>query len=166
MTEILELNDVCFKCFVLQYKPRRLNLQSIQSSETSRSHLSRTGRPKLPKAEWNAPASSLLQLAQRPPRRADRTPVKEHSGDTFVKLASLSDNNTQVVPPSVERYLLKGVEGDLQAPGSFLPTDLRGPVDVLKDKLDWLGAAVSAVDDIALLVHYDGGSGWARGLQL
>lgn len=49
-------------------------------------HLSRTGRLMLPKAEWNAPVYSLLQLAQRPLRTAGRTPVKEHN-----------DNNISVV---------------------------------------------------------------------
>lgn len=49
-------------------------------------HLSRTGRLMLPKAEWNAPVYSLLQLAQRPLRTAGRTPVEEHN-----------DNNISVV---------------------------------------------------------------------
>lgn len=66
----------------------------------------------------------------------------------------------------VDVYLLEGVEGDLQASSGFLPTDLWGPVDVLKDKLDRLTAAVPTVDDVALLIHDDGRSGRACGLQL
>lgn len=63
-------------------------------------------------------------------------------------------------------YLLEGVEGDIQASRGFLPTDLWSPVDVLEDELDRLAAAVSTVDDVALLVRDDGGRGWACGLQL
>lgn len=39
-------------------------------------------------------------------------------------------------------------------------------MDVLKDELDRLAAAVSTVDDVSLLVHDDGGNGGACGLQL
>ena len=63
-------------------------------------------------------------------------------------------------------YLLEGVEGDVQASSCFFPAELRGPADVLEDKLDRLAAAVSTVDDVALLVRDDGGSGRACGLQL
>lgn len=63
-------------------------------------------------------------------------------------------------------YLLEGVEGDVQPSGGFLPTQLGAPVDFLEDELDRVAAAVSAVDDVALLVHDDGGSGGACGLQL
>lgn len=67
---------------------------------------------------------------------------------------------------NVDIYLLEGVESHLHALSSFLLTDLWGPVDFLKDKLDRLTVAVSSVDDVALLIHNDGGSRWARGLQL
>lgn len=63
-------------------------------------------------------------------------------------------------------HLLEGVEGDVQAARRFLPADLRGPVDVLEDELDRFAAAVSAVDDVALVVDDDGGRGRACGLQL
>lgn len=63
-------------------------------------------------------------------------------------------------------HLLEGVEGDVQAARCFLPADLRGPVDVLEDELDRFAAAVSAVDDVALVVDDDGGRGRACGLQL
>lgn len=49
---------------------------------------------------------------------------------------------------------------------SFLATDLRSPVDVFKDKLDGLAAAIATVDNVPLLIHDDGGRGWACGLQL
>lgn len=41
------------------------------------SHLSRTGHLMPPRAGWNAPVFSLLQLVQRPLRKAGRTPGKE-----------------------------------------------------------------------------------------
>lgn len=63
-------------------------------------------------------------------------------------------------------HLLEGIEGDVQAARCFLPADLQGPVDVLEDELDRFAAAVSAVDDVALVVDDDGGCGRACGLQL
>lgn len=63
-------------------------------------------------------------------------------------------------------HLLEGVEGDVQAARCFLPADLRGPVDVLEDELNRFAAAVSAVDDVALVVDDNGGRGRACGLQL
>lgn len=62
-------------------------------------------------------------------------------------------------------YLLERVEGDVQASGDFLMTELRRPVDVLEDELDRL-VAVPAVDDVPLLVRDNGGRGRARRLQL
>lgn len=66
----------------------------------------------------------------------------------------------------MDDYLLKGVESDLQVASGFLLTDLGGPLDFLKDKLDRLTVAVSTVDDVSLFVYYDGGGGWTGGLQL
>lgn len=120
-----------------------------------------TGHLKLPTAEWSAPAFSLLGLDRKPLKKAGRTPGKEHS--VTPTLCAITQSPTY---SNVENYLLKGVEGDLHAASSFLLTDLRGPVDFLKDKLDGLIAAVTPINDITLLVSDDGGSGRARRLEL
>lgn len=127
------------------------------------SHLSRTGRLMLPKAEWNAPVCSLLQRARRPLKKAGRTPGRETQWGQW---NCWPKANSALTKHFTSCYLLEGVEGDVEASSGFLPTEFWCPVDVLEDELDRLAAAVSTVDDIALLIHDDGGSGWARGLQL
>lgn len=117
----------------------------------------------LPKAEWNVPTFYLLQLSQRPPKRASRTPVKKHGMKTIKQSllhAQFMENN---YVKGV--YLLERIEGDLEAVSGLLRTNLCGPVDVLKNKLDRFAApASSTVDDVTLLVRDDGGSGRACGL--
>ena len=123
------------------------------------SHLSRTGHLMPPRAGWNAPVCSLLQLVQRPLRKAGRAPWKERTKTV------MSCVNVGCVQSKLGVYLLERVEGDVQASSGFLMTNLRCPVDVLEDKLNGC-TNVLTVNCVALLVHDNVGCGWARRLQL
>lgn len=91
---------------------------------------------------------------------------KRQVGDLWYSPVLASHEATWSTTQQSHVYLLEGIQGDLQATGGFFLIDLYAPVNVLKDKPDRLSAAASAVDDVALFVHDDGGNGRPGGLQL
>lgn len=75
------------------------------------SHLSRTGHLMPPRAGWNAPVFSLLQLVQRPLRKAGRTPGKERMRGWLPVLKSAACwVNAECLPSWKGRKWRPGVE--------------------------------------------------------